>query len=287
MSATGTDDTVLQLGRAEVRDGDAQVRANPVLAPGTVVDRYEVRDVIGRGAMGIVYRARQRPGGDEVALKLCATDAAGDSCSLLCSLLVREGQAMARLAHPNLVAVHAIGQFNRCIFVAMEYVPGSSLRSWAAGAARPWRQRLDALLAAGRGLAAAHDGGVVHRDFKPDNVLIGHGGQVKVTDFGLARILGAPVGDAGPAGACGCGTGSGSTDDAVAGTPRYMAPEQLAGAPGDARSDQFGFAVTIAELVPDAPPAVAEALAPALAGDPAARYPRVAELIAALDAAAG
>jgi len=248
----GREDTLVPLVRAEPRA--SSTRANPLLAPGTMIEHYEVRNVLGRGAMGVVYRARDRKLGREVAIKLCATEAEGDTCSMLCALLVREGQTMARLSHANLVAVHDIGQFNHCIYVAMEYVDGTSLRAWSSTVGGP-RERVDAMLAAGRGLAHAHAAGVIHRDFKPENVMVGRDGAVKVTDFGLARILGAPLDGAGPAAACGCGPDTRTlSDDAVVGTPRYMAPEQIDGGSGDVLADQFSFAATTWEIVFGEPP---------------------------------
>lgn len=268
----GTDDTMLP---AEGGATASSFRANPMLAAGARVDRFEIVEVVGRGAMGVVYRARDARLGD-VAIKLCATEAEGSTCDLLCGLLVREGQTLARLDHPNLVAVHEIGQHGGCVFVAMELVPGSTLGVWVAG--RPWRDRLDALIQAGRGLAAAHAAGIVHRDFKPDNVLVADDGRVKVTDFGLARHLH----DAGEsARLCGCGSSGAAraTADAVVGTPRYMAPEQHLGAAGDERSDQYSFAMTAKEILGDDAPV---ALDRALAVDPRARYRSLDELLAVL-----
>jgi serine/threonine protein kinase len=308
-STGGTEDTLLQLPRSDP-SGASRPRANPILAPGTEVGPFEIRNVVGRGAMGIVYRAREIATRREVAVKLCATEAEGDTCSLLCSLLVREGETMGRLSHPNLVAVLDIGQFNHCIYVAMEYVEGTNLRVWANDASRSSRERLHLMLDAGRGLAAAHDGGVVHRDFKPDNVLVGRDGGVKVTDFGLARILGGTIGEAGPPNACGCGpSASAAADGAVVGTPKYMAPEVLDGATGDERSDQFSYATSTWELLHGEPPFAArdaaslrraiaagalaepaagsspstrDALRRALHGDPSSRYPSMTALVAAL-----
>jgi eukaryotic-like serine/threonine-protein kinase len=253
---SGTEDTLVQVTRSSGEP--SQARANPLLLPGKMVEQYEVRETVGRGAMGVVYRARDRKLGRVVALKLCATEAEGDTCSLLCSLLVREAQTMARLSHPNLVAVYEIGEYNHCIFVAMEYVEGHSMRAWITKSSPTRGDRLRMLVDAGRGLAYAHSMGVIHRDFKPDNVLVGNG-VAKVTDFGLARVLGAPIDAAGPVGACGCGTDARRLpDEATVGTPRYMSPEQFDGEAGDARSDQFSFAASAWEVLFDTLPFRAE-----------------------------
>jgi serine/threonine protein kinase len=253
---SGTEDTLIQVARSSRAPSEA--RANPLLPPGKMIEQYEVRETVGRGAMGVVYRARDKKLGRVVAIKLCATEAEGDTCSLLCSLLVREAQTMARLTHPNLVAVYEIGQYNHCIFVAMEYVEGKSMRAWLTKESPSRADRLRTLVEAGRGLAYAHSMSVIHRDFKPDNVLVGNR-VVKVSDFGLARVLGAPLDATGPTGACGCGSDQRRLpEEATVGTPRYMSLEQFGGEPGDERSDQFSFAATAWEVLFDSLPFQAE-----------------------------
>src|SRR4051812_30141200 len=160
---------------------------------GTHVDRYVVQDLIGRGGMGLVYTARDPDLGREVAIKLLRSSAApGDSASLGQARLLREAQAMAQLSHPNVMPVYDVGKFGHAVFIAMELVRGHTLDKWAKSKPRPWKEVLGMLVQAGRGLEAAHAAGLVHRDFKPANVLIGSDGRPRVTDFGIARSTRAP-----------------------------------------------------------------------------------------------
>src|SRR5205085_3133038 len=139
--------------------------------------------------------------------------------------------------HPNVIAVHDVGEWHEHVFIAMELVDGGTLRQWLRRADRSRREILEVFRQAGRGLAAAHAAGLVHRDFKPDNVLVGSDGRVRVTDFGLARDLGSRS----PEAAGGSPPLHLTAAGALVGTPAYMAPEQLDGKPADARSDQFAF----------------------------------------------
>jgi hypothetical protein len=206
------------------------------------VGRYQIRDLLGAGAMGVVYRAHDPDLGRDVAIKLVRGNTASSSNHVR---LLREAQAMARLHHPNVVPIFDVGQAGDAVFVAMPLIEGGTLKRWLRGGARSFDEILDRFLAAGRGLAAAHAAGLVHRDFKPDNVLLGAGGEIHVADFGLARLTeDEPAPDA-------------SLDllapdvitqtGAVLGTPAYMAPEQLRGRPIDARADQFSFCVALWE----------------------------------------
>ena len=217
------------------RDPEATTTA---LLEGTHVGRYVLRDRLGAGAMGVVFTAHDPELDREIAIKLLRSDLAEDAPRLpLTARLLREAQAMARLAHPNVVAVHDVGWFGDHIFIAMELVKGQTLAQWLAAAHRSVAEVLAMFVAAGNGLAAAHAAGLVHRDFKPENVLVGLDGRVRVTDFGLAdRAMAAGA----PGAAAEC-----DNPGQLAGTPFYMAPEQLAGRPVDARSDQFGFCVAV------------------------------------------
>jgi hypothetical protein len=203
-------------------------RRATLLPPGTQVGRYVLAERVGAGGMGVVYRARDPSLDRDIALKLVSSTIDVEGAH---ARLEREAQAMAKLHHPNVVTVHDIGTHEGQLFIAMELC-SSSLSAWLR-TAHPWREVVTKFLAAGRGLAAAHAIGLVHRDFKPDNVLIAVDGTVKVSDFGLVHSM----------------VAGGTTDGAIEGTPAYMAPEQLAGERVDARADQFAFAVSVWEAV--------------------------------------
>jgi serine/threonine protein kinase/Tfp pilus assembly protein PilF len=163
--------------------GAARRPGLPEFGRGTCVGRYVVIDALGAGGMGVVYRAYDPELDRRVALKLVR-----ELSEQATARLIAEAQALARVSHPNIVAVHDVGRFAGSVFIAMELVEGRTLQAWYRGQARPWRETLAALLAAGRGLAAAHAAGLIHRDFKPSNVIVGDDGRVRVLDFGLARV---------------------------------------------------------------------------------------------------
>jgi predicted Ser/Thr protein kinase len=236
------------------------------LGAGMLVGRYELIEPIGRGAFGIVFRARDPQLGREIALKLLRSSAAGPAAE---AGLLREAQSMARLNHRNVVTVYDVGTVEGQVFVAMELVDGVSLRRWLGERERSTQEILNVLVEAAAGLTAAHLAGLVHRDFKPDNVLVGRDGRVCVVDFGLARIF-----------------DSHKLDDNPGGTPRYMAPEQAAGAAPDPRMDQFSFAVTLREALDGKPSTSSQlrtALERALQSDPAQRFSSMDELVAAIN----
>jgi serine/threonine protein kinase len=228
------------------------------------VGRYRVEGRIGAGGMGVVYRAHDPELARDVAVKVMNTQAVTDEQARLArARLVREARAMARLAHPNVIHVYDVGTVEDGVFIAMELVEGTSLDVWLAEEPRPWQEILRRFIDAGRGLAAAHDAGVVHRDFKPENVLMGDDGRVRVCDFGLA---GGPasettVPDANPADSGAHGELD-STDvgasltrtGTLLGTPKYMAPEQELGSDVTERSDQFSFCVALHEALYGSPP---------------------------------
>jgi eukaryotic-like serine/threonine-protein kinase len=209
------------------------------LAAGTKLGRYEIRETLGVGGMGIVYAANDPDLHRDVAIKVLRPELSRVDPNAT-KRIVREAQAMAKLAHPNVVPVFDVGTVEGQVFIAMERVVGASLREWLAATRRSPGEILDVFIAAGRGLVAAHDAGMVHRDFKPDNVLVGTDGRPRVTDFGLAfeQRDKDPVDVSGDV-----------TTKPIVGTPAYMAPEQHAGANVDARTDQFSFAVALYEAL--------------------------------------
>ncbi len=218
----------------------------PSLEPGAHVGRYVVEGLLGEGGMGVVYAARDPALGRTVALKLLRPGGGGDEGR---ARLVREAQAMARLSHPNVLPLFELGTEGDSVFLAMERVEGPTLAGWLRERERPWREVLALFVQAGEGLAAAHRAGLVHRDFKPANVLVGADGRPRVTDFGLVRHEAAGD-EALPGDAASGDTGEALTRAGVApGTPAYMSPEQLAGREVDARGDQFSFCVALHEAL--------------------------------------
>ncbi|HET6150326.1 MAG TPA: serine/threonine-protein kinase [Polyangia bacterium] len=159
-----------------------------MLPRGAEIGRYVVLGLVGRGGMGDVYAAYDPELDRKVAVKLLrARQSAGQSTSEGRTRLLREAQAIAKLSHPNVVVVYDVGTFNEVVFIAMEFIEGDTVRYWLNAAARDWREVLRVFIGAGHGLAAAHQAEIIHRDFKPDNVMVGRDGKVRVMDFGLAR----------------------------------------------------------------------------------------------------
>jgi serine/threonine protein kinase/tetratricopeptide (TPR) repeat protein len=264
------------------------------LERGACIDRYIIVDRLGSGGMGVVYKAFDPDLGRPVAVKLLNVDPQESSRQR--QRLLREAQALAKLSHPNVISVHDVGTVGDDVFIAMEFVEGRTLRAWLTQTKRSVREVLDVFLAAGEGLAAAHRAGLVHRDFKPDNVMVGDDGRVRVLDFGLAKNAtleqlpadgGAPShypqtgGDTVDLRAPGTTRRAGERETpptpaaplqvldsgrllatpltrigSVLGTPRYMAPEQHLGEAVDERADQFSFCLSLYEALYDALPFV-------------------------------
>lgn len=222
----------------------------PLLARGTNIGRYVVLAPVGSGSMGTVYAAYDPELDRKVALKLLRNDAfaPGDGARLGLRLL-REAQALAKLSHPNVVAVYDVGRVGDETFIAMEFVEGSTLRAWLHTQKRSAREVLRVLRLAGEGLAAAHAAGIIHRDFKPENVLIGEDSRVRVSDFGLARALSFDDDEKQPGAPTKVRPLHASRTGALVGTPAYMAMEQWAGGTVDERTDVFGFGVALFEAL--------------------------------------
>ncbi len=228
------------------------------LRPGAVLDRYTVLGELGSGGMGVVYSAYDPDLDRRIALKILhhPVRPAGATATLTVggsdaqrSRLLREAQGLARLDHRNVVKIHDIGAHQDHFFLAMELVEGQTLRTWLEEP-RSWREVVDVMCDAGLGLAAVHEAGLVHRDVKPENIVIRHDGRVVVMDFGLARALEQTPAEPNP-------TGAGSNTvlaspltraGQVIGTPAYIAPERFGGT-DDARADQFAFCVTLYEAL--------------------------------------
>jgi hypothetical protein len=235
--------------------------APTALVPGQRVGRYVIQDVLGFGGMGVVYAAFDPSLNRKISLKLLREDQTGAKANRRQAWLVREAQAMAQLSHPNVVTVHDVGTYAGQVFIAMELVRGQTLKDWLDERSRTMTEILEVFLQAGAGLSAAHAAGIVHRDFKPSNVLVGTDGRAKVTDFGLA----CPIEDDPPTLDSLEARSTKPVPDAtfaawrlalsltetgvVKGTPAYMAPEQFLGEPADARTDQFSYCVALYEAL--------------------------------------
>ena len=300
-SETGHDSTSTTEPRSP---GDAE--------PGTRIGRFTLSRVLGEGGMGVVYEAYDDRLERRVAIKLLRGSARLDSEAS--QRMRREAQALARLSHPNVVGVFEVDEYEGRLYLAMEYLEGETLSKWLRSVPRSHDEIIEVLTQAGRGLAAAHEAGLVHRDFKPGNVVVGRDGRTRVLDFGLARSE---------------STGSASTNfdsiheyssaiveeiteaGIVLGTPAYMSPEQFRNLSIGPRSDQFSFCIAAWEALHgrrpfsgdtfrslgavvcngklDAPPDnttvpvwLTEVLTRGLSKDPESRYPDMPTLLDAM-----
>jgi serine/threonine-protein kinase len=288
-----------------------------MLKSGDILGPYEIRGFVGQGGMGQVYQAFDPRLERTVALKIIVLPQSartGDSGSALVgelsTRLLREARAVAALSHPNVIAIYDVGESDGCLYLAMEYVVGSSLRSLVGNAELPLARRLRFLIDVARALDAAHRAGIVHRDVKPENVMVREDSVVKVLDFGIARRTVASSQKPEEQHAIDTVTGGGT----IAGTPVYMAPEQIKGGDVDSRCDQFGWGVMAYELLTgarpwretgdvlalvanilteptpeirarskDVPAVVEETILRALAKEPAKRFPTMGAIADALE----
>jgi serine/threonine protein kinase len=255
---------------------------------GASIGRYVILGWVGRGAMGEVYGAYDPDLDRKLAIKLLRVRRGSSVGSVDGKTrLLREAQAIAKLSHPNVVVVHDVGTYEDRVFIAMEFIEGGTLTFWLHAKPRTWQEILKVFIAAGRGLQHAHEANLVHRDFKPDNVMVRVDGEVRVMDFGLVRYIDleneaerpsepqaagtlpeppAPVPvepildatlDVGRPGEAANLPAGGQTAQhtkltqtgAMLGTPAYMAPEQFVGQTADARTDQFSFCVALYEAL--------------------------------------
>ena len=309
-SKLATEDTIVAAD-----DGSAPPLPGPqsALSRGTTVGRLLILRVLGAGGMGVVYAAHDPELDRKVALKIIR----GSQARWLeaRTRLLREAQALAKLTHPNVVTVHDVGTHGQQVWLSMEFVVGRTLGDWIEREKPSWRDVVEVIKQAARGVAAAHAAGLLHRDLKPENIMLGDDGRVRVMDFGLARVGGErrdapnPIPGTAHAPLSIALTAAG----AVMGTPAYMAPEQFLGQVADERTDVFALCATLWEALygqrafvgrtfhelaaavvsgeTRSPPTGARVprwlrrtVALGLSVDPATRYASVDELIAALDA---
>ena len=234
----------------------------PRLPRGATLGRYVVLDCLGSGGMGVVYLAHDFALDRRVSLKLLRPS--GKDPEGRREQLVSEAQALARVSHPNVLTVHDVGTWEDEVYLALEHVEGETLRTWLDRAPRTAAEIRGMFLQAARGLQAIHLAGLVHRDVKPENLLVGRDGRVRVADLGLAITT---------------GSAAGAPETLRPGTPGYMPLEQHRGEPLDARADQFSLAVAIHEALVGHRPygsrgASREVLEARLGRGPAAEVPR-------------
>ncbi|MCA9715873.1 MAG: serine/threonine protein kinase [Myxococcales bacterium] len=301
--------------------GEPRADASPMpLEQSVRIGRFTVLTKLGAGGMGVVYSAYDDELDRKIAIKLLRAEREPER-----DRMRREAQALARLSDPHVVQIYEVGEQHGAMYVAMEYISGATLREWLKSEVRPWRAVVEMFAQAGAGLMAAHAVGLVHRDFKPDNVMVGDDGRARVLDFGLARSIdagGTEVTIPTPSAALELHEPSGSSNHVLStsltsvgtllGTPPYMSPEQILGAPVTAQSDQFSFCVALYEALyrqrpfhgtsrealcrailygplPDAPSGarvpgwLRRVVARGLAKQPEERWPSMAVLLAALE----
>jgi eukaryotic-like serine/threonine-protein kinase len=212
------------------------------VGPGSQVGAYRLDTAIGKGGMGVVYRATDTRFNRTVAVKFISNELADSPAR---QRFQREAQSASSLNHPHILTVYDAGEVADRQYLVTEFVDGGTLKEWALGAKRSWRQVIELLVGVADALAAAHAAGMVHRDIKPDNILVTSHGYAKLADFGLAKLLEQED----PEGSTRTRTAAYTRVGAVVGTLAYMSPEQASAAPVDARSDIFSFGVVLYELL--------------------------------------
>jgi tRNA A-37 threonylcarbamoyl transferase component Bud32 len=296
--------------------GDPDAAPTPKVAPAQAGHAdYTLGELLGHGGMGMVYAARHEALERRVAIKLLRADMSDpDMRAVYTERLLREARVVASLSHPNIITIFDVGLWRADqVFLAMELIEGDTLRGWLKAEPRGWREVLGVYKQAAAGLSHAHQRGIIHRDVKPENMLIGRDGRVRVTDFGLARAQAAPHPTPTDAAQVSSVSGLTKTGD-IMGTPAYMAPEQHLGADVDEAADQFALCVAIWEALcgqrpfagesrqalsmevcagrvqptpPDveAPAALFDVLRRGLSPAPRSRWPSLDALVAEIDAA--
>jgi serine/threonine protein kinase/tetratricopeptide (TPR) repeat protein len=246
---------------------ETATQGSPLLVPGAVVSHYRILAEVGRGAMGVVYKAEDLALGRVAALKFLPEELAAHPPAL--ERMRREARVIGALNHPNICTLYELGEASGRLFLAMEFLAGEPLRALMARGPVGEAEFFEIAIQIAQALAAAHGQGIVHRDIKPDNLFVTGSGQVKLTDFGLAKVSQEDVAVA---------------QSTVTGTSGYMSPEQARGEPLDARSDIYSFGRVLAELAGEAlASGVAPVIAKALASDPAERWQSAVELQTALE----
>ncbi len=215
------------------------------LAPGTRLGPYQIRETLGRGGMGVVYRARDARLDREVAIKLLSAEASGDSERR--RRFEREGRAVAQLNHPNILTVYDVGEHEGALYLVTELLDGEILRRRLERGSVPWATALRWTCQVADGLSAAHERRIVHRDLKPENIWITRDERAKILDFGIAKVV---QSGSGAAEGTLAEPGAGLTEaGAIVGTAGYMSPEQVRGLPVDGRSDLFSLGAVLYEMV--------------------------------------
>ena len=209
---------------------------------GTQIGPYRIEAKLGEGGMGMVFRALDTKLNRPVAVKFLSDDLADAAAR---RRFQREAQMASSLNHPHILTVYDAGELEGRQYLVTEYIDGGTLKDWARSAKRTWREIVELLVGVADGLATAHAAGILHRDIKPDNILITRSGYAKLADFGLAKLAEDPL----PQEATRTLTEGRTSPGVVIGTIAYMSPEQASGKPLDARSDVFSFGVVLYEMV--------------------------------------